>query len=370
MTDFYAPERLLLGPGPTNTDPRILKALAEPTVGHLDPWFQQLMEDIKAKLRALMKTQNAMTMPVSAPASLAMEMGLINLLEPGDKAIIAQNGVFGGRMADIVTRCGGELVLLEFEWGKPVDVQVVEDAMKAHSDAKLFGFVHAETSTGVRSDAAALCALAKQYGMFSLMDTVTGLGGIEVDVDGWGADVVYSGSQKCLGVPPGIAPITFSDAACQAVQARKSPVQSWFMDLNLLLGYWSGEGARTYHHTAPVNMLYGLYEGLVLVEEEGLQNRIARHAQAHQFLAQGLAELNLEFFVDAQYRLPQLNTITIPDGINDAEVRGNLMKKSGIEIGAGLGPMAGKIWRIGLMGPNANQEAVSRVLDALRAELK
>ncbi len=369
MEKFRAPERLLLGPGPTNTDPRILQALAEPTVGHLDPWFQNLMEDIKSKMRALLKTKNQMTMPVSAPASLAMEMGLINILESGDTAIIAQNGVFGGRMADIVKRCGANLILLEFEWGTSIDLERVEAAFKEHPNAKLFGFVHAETSTGVRSDAKGLCALAKEHGILTLMDTVTGLGGIEVDVDGWGVDVVYSGSQKCLGVSPGIAPISFSDAACQVVQNRKTPVQSWFMDLNLLLGYWSGEGARTYHHTAPVNMLYALYEGLRLVEEEGLEARIERHLQAHQFLAQGLAELGLEFFVDAKDRLPQLNTITIPEGADDAGIRGALLKKHDIEIGAGLGPMAGKIWRIGLMGPNANQDAVSRVVDALRQEL-
>ncbi len=366
---FIAPERLLLGPGPTNTDSRVLEAAAQPTIGHLDPAFQGLMEEIKEQLRMLFKTKNLMTMPISAPASLAMEMGLINLLEAGDKAIIAQNGVFGGRMADIVKRAGAELVHLEFEWGKPVDLDVVAEAIKAHPDAKMLGFVHAETSTGVRSDAYALCALAQDAGMLSLVDTVTGLGGIEVDVDGWGADVVYSGSQKCLAVPPGLAPITFNERAIEAIKSRKTPVQSWFMDLNLVLGYWSGDGARSYHHTAPVNALYGLHEGARLALEEGIDARIARHKNAYDRLAQGMAELGLDFFVDAEYRLPQLNTVTIPEGVDDAAVRARLLDEYDIEIGGGLGPMAGKIWRIGLMGGNANPEAVEKVLSALREVL-
>ena len=366
---FVAPDRLLLGPGPTNTDPRVLTATAQPTIGHLDPAFQALMEEIKDQLRTLFKTKNKMTMPISAPASLAMEMGLINLLEPGDKAIIAQNGVFGGRMADIVKRAGAELVLIQFDWGKPVDVEVVAETIKAHPDAKVLGFVHAETSTGVQSDAYALCALAQDAGMYTVVDTVTGLGGIEVDVDGWGADVVYSGSQKCLAVPPGLAPITFNERAIEVIKNRKTPVQSWFMDLNLVLGYWSGDGARSYHHTAPVNALYGLHEGARLALEEGIDARIARHKNAYDRLAQGMAELGLDFFVDAEHRLPQLNCVNIPEGVNDAEVRARLLKEYDIEIGGGLGPMAGKIWRIGLMGGNANPASVEKVLAALKTVL-
>lgn len=362
---FHAPERLLLGPGPTNTDPRVLAATAQPTIGHLDPAFQGLMEEIKDQLRATFQTQNRMTMPVSAPGSLAMEMALVNLLEPGDKAIIAQNGVFGGRMADIVRRCGAELVHLEFEWGTPVDPTVVTQAISDHPDAKLLGFVHAETSTGARSDMAALCALASDAGMLSVVDTVTSLGGIELDVDGWGADVVYSGSQKCLAVPPGLAPITFSPRAISAIEARKTPVQSWFMDLNLLLGYWSGDGARSYHHTAPVNALYGLHEGLRLALEEGLENRIARHLAAHQSLVQGLSELGLDLMVAPEARLPQLNSVIIPKGLDDATIRTRLLTEHNIEIGAGLGAMAGKIWRIGLMGQNADKDVVRRLLAAL-----
>ena len=366
---FIAPERLLLGPGPTNTDPRVLQASAQPTIGHLDPEFQRLMEEIKVQLRELFGTQNKMTFPISAPASLAMEAAIVNVLERGEKAIIAQNGVFGGRMADIVKRCGGELVHLEFEWGKPVDVERVKAAISEHPDAKMLGFVHAETSTGVRSDARALCALAEDAGMLSVIDTVTGLGGIEVAVDEWGADVVYSGSQKCLAVPPGLAPITFSPRAIAKIESRKTPVQSWFSDLNLVLGYWSGANggaARSYHHTAPVNALYGLHEGLRLALEEGIAARIERHRDAHNRLAQGLAELGLEFLVEAGDRLPQLNTISVPEGVDEAAVRKRLLDEYNIEIGAGLGPMAGKIWRIGLMGQNASAQSVEKILNALR----
>lgn len=372
MDAFHPTERLLLGPGPTNSAPEVLAAMAQPTIGHLDPEFQSLMESIKTQLRQLFQTQNTITFPISAPASLAMESGLVNTIEPGDKVIIAQNGVFGGRMADIVKRCGGELVHLEFEWGKPIDVERVEQAIKAHPDAKLLGFVHAETSTGVQSDAYALCQLAKAAGMLSLVDTVTGLGGIAVNIDEWEADIVYSGSQKCLAVPPGLAPMSFSQRAIDVISHRKTPVQSWFCDVNLVLGYWQGggAGARSYHHTAPVNALYGLHEGLRIVLDEGINARIARHQAAYERLAQGVAALELDFLVDAQARLPQLNVISIPEGVNDAEVRGRLLNEYNIEIGAGLGPMAGKYWRIGLMGQNASAEAVEAVLSALEKILR
>ncbi len=366
VTSFQAPKRLLLGPGPTNSDPAVLEAMSQATIGHLDPDFQRLMEEVKSQLRLLFQTKNAMTFPISAPASLAMEAGLVNLLERGEKAIIAQNGVFGGRMADIVRRAGAELVHLEFEWGKPIDVDEVSKAIQAHPDAKVLGFVHAETSTGVQSDAAMLCQMALDAGLLSLVDTVTGLGGIDVNVDEWGADVVYSGTQKCLGVPPGLAPITFSERAISKIQSRTTPVQSWFSDLNLVLGYWSGDGARSYHHTAPVNALYGLHEGLRLALEEGLQSRITRHRAAYEHLSQGLTELELDFVVDAQFRLPQLNVIKVPEGVDEALVRTRMLNEFDIEIGAGLGSMAGKIWRIGLMGPNANRDSVDQVLEGLR----
>ena len=356
---------LLLGPGPSNTDERVLKATAMPTIGHLDPRFQEMMEEVKSLLRFAFQTENNMTFPLSAPASLAMESGIVNILERGDKAIIAQNGVFGGRMADIVKRCGGELVLVEYEWGTAVTADKLAEAMKAHPDAKLVGFVHAETSTGVQSPAGELCKLIADAGMLSLVDTVTGVGGVPVQVDAWGADIVYSGTQKCLSVPPGLAPMTYSEKATKAISARKTAVQSWFCDLNLVMGYWSGQGGgRSYHHTAPVNAIYGLHEGLRLLKEEGLQSSHQRHHHAHMVLRNGLESLGFTFLVDEAYRLPQLNAIVVPDEYDEAKVRAKLLQDFDIEIGAGLGPLAGKIWRIGLMGANAHESKVNRFLDA------
>lgn len=359
------PDRLLMGPGPSNTAPAVLAAAAQPTIGHLDPVFQALMEEIKELLRYAFQTRNPMTFPVSAPASLAMEAALVNLLQPGDTAIIAQNGVFGGRMADIAGRAGAQVVHLQFEWGAPVDVDAVVAAVRDNPQAKVLGFVHAETSTGVASDAPALCAVAREAGLLSVVDTVTGLAGIPVAVDDWGADIVYSGSQKCLGVPPGLAPITFSKRAVATIEAREHKVQSWFCDLNLVLGYWSGQGGRSYHHTAPVNALYGLHEGLTALRAEGLEASWARHRACHDRLAQGLARLRLDFLVPAEHRLPQLNTVRVPDGIDEAAVRATLLERHGIEVGAGLGALAGKVWRIGLMGHTAQPENVDRLLDAL-----
>lgn len=363
------PERLLMGPGPSNTSPEVLAAMARPTIGHLDPVFQDLMEQIKGLLRYAFQTENPMTFPISAPASLAMESALVNLLEPGDTAIIAQNGVFGGRMADIAKRAGAEVVHLTFDWGRPVDPDAVAEAIRTHPEAKLVAFVHAETSTGAQSDAATLCALAREAGMLSIVDTVTGLAGVPVTVDAWGADVVYSGTQKCLSVPPGLAPITFSPRAVAAIEARKTPVQSWFCDLNLVLGYWSGAGGRSYHHTAPVNALYGLHHGLRDLEAEGLEQSWARHRQVHDQLAQGLAALDLSFLVAPEHRLPQLNTVHVPAGVDEAAVRRALLQDHGIELGAGLGVLAGKVWRIGLMGHTARPENVRRLLGALEQVL-
>ncbi|MCB1347181.1 MAG: alanine--glyoxylate aminotransferase family protein [Maritimibacter sp.] len=369
MTEaFKAPTRLLMGPGPSNVAPEVLAAGAQTTIGHLDPAFQAMMEEVKDLLRYAFQTKNAVTFPISAPASLAMESGLVNVLEPGDTAIIAQNGVFGGRMADIVGRCGAKLVLVETDWGKPIDLDKVAEAIKAHPEAKVLGFVHAETSTGAESDAAALAKMAADAGMLSLMDTVTGLGGVPVLVDDWGVDITYSGTQKCLSVPPGLAPFTLSQRAIDVVEGRKTKVQSWFNDLNLVLGYWKsggGGGARSYHHTAPVNALYGLHEGLRRLQNEGLEASWARHRAAHEQLAKGLQGLELSFVVDAPHRLPQLNSVWVPDGVDDAATRGALLKEHGIEIGAGLGPFAGKVWRIGLMGETAREENVARLLSAL-----
>jgi alanine-glyoxylate transaminase/serine-glyoxylate transaminase/serine-pyruvate transaminase len=357
-----------MGPGPSDVNPRILEALSRPTIGHLDPAFIGLMDDVKRLLQFAFRTQNALTLPVSAPGSAGMECCFVNLLQPGDKAIVAQNGVFGGRMKENVERCGATAVMVQDVWGTAVDPHKVEDAIRAHPDAKLLAFVHAETSTGARSDAATLCSLARQRGLLTIVDTVTGLGGIDVDVDGWGADAVYSGTQKCLSCVPGLSPVTFSARAQEVIQKRQHKVQSWFLDMGLVMAYWGG-GQRAYHHTAPINMLYGLHEALVVLEEEGLERAWARHARHHAALAAGLASLGIEFVVDAQHRLPQLNCVRIPAGVDDAQVRRRLLEEYQLEIGAGLGPLAGKVWRIGLMGYAANRTNVLFCLGALEALL-
>lgn len=363
------PERDLFGPGPCNVHPDVRAAMAAPTLGHLDPLFAQMMEEVKDMLRQVMGTRNAMTFPLSAPASLAMEASFVNLMEPGDTAIIGINGVFGGRMAEIIERLGGNVVRVESDWGKPVDASATIQAMKDHSDARVVALVHAETSTGVLSDPAPICRAATDAGMLSVVDTVTGLVGCRVDVDTWGADVVYSGTQKCLAVPPGLAPISFSERALHRIRTRKVPVQSWFCDINLVMGYWSGDGARSYHHTAPVNAIYALHKGLRRVLDEGLDTARARHDAAHETLKDGLAEMGLSLFVDEATRLPQLNVVSVPDGVDEAAVRAALLDAHNLEIGAGLGALAGKVWRIGLMGENARSERVELVLGALRAAL-
>ncbi len=372
---FQPPERLLLGPGPSPVPASFLAALAKPTLGHLDPAFVGLMDEIKTMLRAALQTKNALTIPISAPGSAGMEACLANLIEPGDSVVICSNGVFGGRMRENALRMGAKVILVEDAFGQPVDANKVEDALRANPGVKLLGFVHAETSTGVRSDAQTLCALARKHGALSVVDAVTSLGGIELAVDDWGIDALYSGSQKCLSAPPGLSPLTFSDAAVAALKARTHKVQSWFLDLSLVMSYWSGEGARSYHHTAPVNMLYALHEALRLLLQEGLQQAWARHRHSHELLAAGIADLGkdfpgLEFLVASEYRLPQLNTICVPDGVDEAAVRRSLMQNHSIEIGAGLGPLAGKVWRIGLMGAGSRPEIVARVLAALAAVLQ
>jgi alanine-glyoxylate transaminase / serine-glyoxylate transaminase / serine-pyruvate transaminase len=364
-----APLRILMGPGPSDVHPRVLAAMARPTVGHLDPYFGLLMEDTKDLLRYAFKTKNDVVLPVSAPASAGMEMCFVNLIEPGDAVIVASNGVFGQRMKENVERIGGELIHLDHPWGQPVDPERVRAAFREHKRVKLLAFVHAETSTGVRSDAAALCAIAKEHGALSIVDAVTSLGGIPVEVDAWGADAVYSGSQKCLSAPPGLSPITFSARAVEMIKARKTKVQSWFLDLSLVLSYWSGEGARSYHHTAPVNAIYGLNQALRMLREEGLEASWRRHMHYHKALRDGLIALGFSFLVDEPYRLPELNTVLLPDGVDDAKTRRYLLDKFGIEVGGGLGKFAGKLWRIGLMGQSASRHNVTVLLAAVEAAL-
>lgn len=362
---FHPPQRLLLGPGPSTVPQRVLDALARPTLGHLDPAFVGLMDEIKLLLRYAFRTQNALTFPISAPGSAGMEACVVNLVEPGDRVVVCVNGVFGGRMRENVLRAGGVPIVVEDDFGQPVSVDRVEAALKANPGVKALGFVHAETSTGARSDAQALCALAAQHGALSIVDAVTSLAGIPLEVDAWGIDAIYSGSQKCLSCPPGLSPVSFSERAVAAVRARRTPVQSWFLDLSLVMNYWQGEGGRSYHHTAPVNMLYALHESLLMLAEEGLEAAWARHRANHLRLRAGLDALGLELLVPEAARLPQLNAIRIPEGADDPGVRRALLNAHGIEIGAGLGPLAGKVWRIGLMGESSRPECVDRVLAAL-----
>tara|TARA_B110000858_G_scaffold115070_1_gene131539 strand:- start:59817 stop:60959 length:1143 start_codon:yes stop_codon:yes gene_type:complete len=354
-----------MGPGPSDVNPRILEALSRPTIGHLDPAFIQMMDETKQLLQYAFRTENELTMPVSAPGSAGMETVFTNLLERGDKVIICQNGVFGGRMKENAERCGAQAIMVEDPWGSSIDIDKVEQALTDNPDAKAIAFVHAETSTGVRSDVEALCGLAVKYDCLSIVDAVTSLGGIELQVDEWGIDAVYSGTQKCLSCVPGLSPLSFSERAAQVIRERESKVQSWFLDLNLVMGYWGGDAKRAYHHTAPVNSLYALHESLLILQEEGLQNSWDRHALNHEALAAGLESLGLKFVVDKEYRLPQLNAVSFSDSIDDAAVRAALLNDYNLEIGAGLGALAGSVWRIGLMGFASNKKNVLLCVSAL-----
>ena len=362
---FIPPQRTLMGPGPSDVPKRVLAALARPTIGHLDPAFITMMDELKGLLQFAFRTSNALTIPISAPGSAGMETCFVNLIGPGDTVIVAQNGVFGGRMLENVERCGAQAVLVEDEWGKPVNPNKVEDALRANPDAAVLAFVHAETSTGARSDAQELCALATHHDCLSIVDAVTSLGGIDVDVDGWGADAVYSGTQKCLSCVPGLSPVTFGERAIERIRTRDQKAQSWFLDLDLVMGYWDDTAKRTYHHTAPVNTLYALHEALLILQEEGLENAWQRHAHHHHALAAGLEALGMSFVVESEWRLPQLNTVRIPTGLDDAKVRARLLHEYNLEIGAGLGPLAGQVWRIGLMGHSCRRDNVMLCLSAL-----
>ena len=368
-TSFMPPQRILMGPGPSDVDPRILSAMARPTIGHLDPLFIDLMDNTKLLLQFAFQTKNTLTMPVSAPGSAGMEAVFVNLLEPGDKVIVCQNGVFGGRMQQNVQRCGAQAIMVQDEWGKVTDLNKLEQVLKQHPDAKAVAFVHAETSTGVRNDAKSICALAKQYECLTIVDAVTSLGGIELAVDDWQIDAIYSGTQKCLSCVPGLSPVSFSDTAVEVIKKRQRPVQSWFLDMDLVMGYWGQGSKRAYHHTAPVNSIYALHEALLILHAEGLQSAWKRHAAMHQILKAGLENLGLDFVVKEQDRLPQLNTVRIPEGVDDTLVRERLLSQFNLEIGAGLGPLAGKVWRIGLMGYGANQRNVNYCISALDSVL-
>ena len=357
----------LMGPGPSCVHPSVLQALATPTLGHLDPDFISIMDAIKGQLKTLLHTQNELTIPISGTGSAGMECCFVNLIEKDDPVLILVNGVFGMRMQDVATRLGAEVDILEFDWGTPVIVDVLQKQL-SQKTYKLVAVVHAETSTGVMNPVAGIGSLLRNKDTLFLVDAVTSFGGMELLMDDWGIDVLYSGTQKCLSCPPGLSPVSFSPAAAAALQKRKSKVPNWYLDLSLIMNYWEG-ATRAYHHTAPVNMLYGLYQALSLILEEGEARVFERHMETHRQLVRELDHLGIRMHVDAACRLPMLNAVTIPDGVDDAAIRSRLLREYRIEIGAGLGPLAGKIWRIGLMGHTARPDNVEKLIQALRAVL-
>ena len=361
--------RLLMGPGPSNVHPSVLKAMAQPLLGHLDPEFLHLLDGVQHSLRQLFSTQNRFTLPLSATGSAGMEACFVNLLEPGDRVVIGVNGVFGGRMADVAQRAGAKVTRVEAQWGLPLDEEAMVAAIRS-TQPKVVAFVHAETSTGVRQNPETIARAAREQGALVVLDCVTSLAGIPVDLDGWGIDAAYSGTQKCLSCAPGLSPVSFSERAIQAVSARTHPVQSWFLDVGLLDGYYGGE--RAYHHTAPISAIFGLAQGLARVEEEGMEKRTLRHREAAAHLLESLAPLGFSPLVAAECRLPMLTTLNLPGSVihqGEANVRRSLLQNHGIEVGAGLGALAGKVWRVGLMGENAQTKSVDTLRSALEAEL-
>ena len=360
--------RFLMGPGPSDVHPRVLKAMATPLVGHLDPDFIEIMDGVKDMLRGLFRTKNDLTFVVSATGSAGMETCFVNLLEPGDEALVCVNGVFGNRMSDIVERCGAKLIRVDAPWGQAIEPTQVKEALEK-CNPKLVAIVHAETSTGVLQPLEQISELAHKAGALFLVDTVTSLGGIDVRIDDWGIDAVYSGTQKCISAPPGLSPVSFSARAVDVMDNRKKKVQSWYLDLSMVRKYWSG-AKRAYHHTAPITMIYGFYEALRLIFEEGLEKRFARHRRNHELLRDGLEELGFEFVVEPQLRLPMLNAVKVPAGVEEAPIRRRLLDEYNIEVGGGLGDFAGKLWRIGLMGCSCTQNNVNMLLMALRKILK
>ena len=356
--------RFLMGPGPSDIHPMVLKAMATPLIGHLDPQFIEIMDRVMSMLREVFRTSNQLTFPVSATGSAGMETCFVNLLEPGDEAVVCVNGVFGGRMADIVERCGATLTKVEAPWGEPIDPEQVKDALKSCKKPKLVAVVHAETSTGVLQPLEEISRIAHEAGALMLADTVTSLGGTDVRIDDWEIDAVYSGTQKCLSAPPGLSPVSFGPRAVEVLENRKTKVLSWYLDLSMVKNYWAG-AKRAYHHTAPISMVYSLHEALRLILDEGLEARFARHRRNHELLRDGLEAMGFEYIPEPAYRLPMLNAVKLPDGLDDAAVRGRLLNEFNIEIGGGLGAFAGKAWRIGIMGCSSTENHVNMLLSAL-----
>lgn len=365
--DIDPGERVLMGPGPSNVPARVLQAMSAPCIGHLDPYFLSVMDETQHLLRFLFQTENPLTIPVSGTGSAGMETCFVNLVEPGDEVVVCVNGVFGTRMSDIVARLGGQLIRVDGEWGKAIDPEKVQNAVKG-KNPKLLAVVHAETSTGVCQPLEDLAGIARECGALFLVDTVTSLGGMEVSLDKMGVDVAYSGTQKCISCPPGLSPISFSPAAMKVLENRERPVVSWYLDMSMVRSYWGTE--RKYHHTAPVNMIYALREALRIIAEEGLDARFSRHQLNHRALVAGIEAMGLSMLVSKSERLPMLNAVRIPEGADDIRIRKVLLNSFGIEIGGGLGDLAGKIWRVGLMGHSSCQRNVSLFLAALETALK
>jgi len=364
--DINPGERLLMGPGPSNVSARVLQAMSAPCIGHLDPYFLSIMDETQRLLKYLFQTENPFTIPVSGTGSAGMETCFVNLVEPGEEVVVCINGVFGTRMADIVRRLGGQLILVEGEWGRAIDPNEVQKKVRGRNP-KLIAVVHAETSTGVCQPLEDIASIAHEAGALFLVDMVTSLGGMEVAVDSMGIDAAYSGTQKCISCPPGLAPISFGSAAIKALESRKSPVVSWYLDMSMVRSYWGAE--RKYHHTAPINMIYALREALRIIAEEGLEARFARHQLNHRALVAGIEAMGLAMLVPESERLPMLNAICIPEGINDTKVRKALLNDFGVEIGGGLGDLQGKIWRVGLMGHSSSRKNVFLFLSILETVL-
>jgi alanine-glyoxylate transaminase/serine-glyoxylate transaminase/serine-pyruvate transaminase len=367
IRDINPGERVLMGPGPSNVPTRVLQALSAPCIGHLDPRFLAIMDETQHLLRYLFQTQNALTIPVSGTGSAGMEACLVNLVEPQDKVVVCVNGVFGNRMADIVRRIGGQPIRVDGEWGRAIDPEAVRKAVQ-EGHPKLLAVVHAETSTGVCQPLEDIAHIAREAGALFLVDMVTSLAGMKVSVDALGIDAAYSGTQKCLSCPPGLAPISLSRAAVKALEKRSTPVLSWYLDMTMVRNYWGAE--RKYHHTAPINMIYALREALRIIAEEGLKARFGRHKKNHRALVAGLEAMGLKMLVPQSERLPMLNAVRIPEGADDQKVRKALLEEFGIEIGGGLGDLGGKIWRVGLMGHSSTKKNVFLFLSALETVLK
>jgi len=355
--------RILLGPGPSNVHPRVIKAMVSPVVGHLDPDFLKVMEEVKKMLRIVFRTNNEITFPISGTGSAGMEAAMANLIEDGDEVIVGVAGVFGQRLAEVGERLGAKVHRVEANWGRIVEVEPIAAALKAAKRPKLVAIVHAETSTGVQQPIEEVARLAHEHGALMVMDAVTSLGCIPVEIDKWGIDACYSCTQKGIGAPPGLAPFTIGERAMEAVRKRKSKCRSWYLDVSLIEHYWGPD--RLYHHTAPITMNYALYEALRIVIEEELEPRWKRHQVNANALHAGLTAMGLELAAQEGYRLPQLTAVAVPNGIDEAKVRSELLRLFNMEIGAGLGPFKGKVWRIGLMGESSRRENVMLVLNAL-----